>query len=37
MFDGAAGAGIGTVIYLGVVIALAIPIFIAAAAVSRKY
>lgn len=38
VFDGAAaGVGIGTLIYLGVAIALAVPIFIAAASVSRKF
>ena len=35
--DGAAGIGIGALIYLGVAVALAVPIFIAAASVSRKY
>lgn len=37
IFNGASGIGIGSLIYLGVAIALAIPIFIAAASVSRKY
>lgn len=37
VFDGGEGAAIGTVIYLIVAVALAIPIFIAAAAISRKY
>ncbi len=37
VFDGAEGIGIGALIYLVVAIALAIPIFIAAASVSRKY
>lgn len=37
VFDNAGGVGIGTLIYLGVAIALAVPIFIAAASVSRKY
>ena len=37
IFDGIAGAGIGSLIYIGVAIALAVPIFIAAASVSRKY
>jgi hypothetical protein len=37
IFDGARGIGIGALIYIGVVIALAIPIFTAAASVSRRY
>ena len=37
IFDGAAGIGIGALIYLAVAAALAVPIFIAAASVSRKY
>lgn len=37
VFDGVSGVGIGTLIYIGVAIALAVPIFAAAASVSRKY
>lgn len=35
--DSIGGVGIGSLIYLGVAIALAVPIFIAAASVSRKF
>jgi len=37
VLDSAAGIGIGALIYLAVAAALAVPIFIAAASVSRKY
>lgn len=37
IFDGVPGIGIGALIYIVVAIGLAIPIFIAAASVSRKY
>ncbi len=37
VLDNAGGIGIGTLIYIAVAIGLAIPIFIAAASVSRKY
>lgn len=37
ILDSTTGIGIGSLIYIGVAIALAVPIFIAAASVSRKY
>jgi small basic protein len=37
VFGDTIGLGLGILIYLGVIIALAVPIFIAAASVSRRF